>query len=64
MENFLKKKGFGIPKMPKATAMSWIQNERNMNKRPASSWKNVHLSEIRNKSKGIRPIKGKIHFAN
>jgi len=52
------------PKMPKPSPMNWIQNERNMNKRPASSWKNAHLSVIRNKSKGIRPIKGNIHFAN
>ena len=52
----------------KSSPMSWIQNEANMNKKH-NSWKNAYLSNthqsvIRNKSKGIRPTKGKIHFAN
>tara|TARA_R110002126_G_scaffold223633_1_gene368630 strand:+ start:2651 stop:2839 length:189 start_codon:yes stop_codon:yes gene_type:complete len=50
------------PKMPKSSVMSWIQNEKNLNKKHSSSWKNAHLSVIRDKSKGIRPNKN-ISFA-
>jgi hypothetical protein len=57
-------KGFNTIKTDVPKISSWIQNERNMNKKPKmSSWKNAHLSTLREASKAIRP-RGNIKFTN
>ena len=58
-------KGFNTIKTDVPKISSWIQNERNLNKKPKmSAWKKnyLHQSTLREASKAIRP-KGKISFS-